>query len=95
MESPRNTKEVQKLLERVAALNWFISRSMDKYLPFFHLLRKAFEWTEDCKEAFQKLKDHLASLPYCEELSPMIPYSYVVVSNSTVSLVLIKEKGRK
>ena len=33
---------------KVAALNKFISRTMDKCLPFFKMLKKAFEWTDEC-----------------------------------------------
>ena len=48
MKSPQNIKEVQSLTGRVAALNRFISKAIDKCLPFFRILRKAFEWTDDC-----------------------------------------------
>ena len=37
---PRNPKEVQKLTGMIAALNRFISRSTNKYKPFFQLLHK-------------------------------------------------------
>ena len=57
MEPPKNIKEVQSLTERVAALNRFISKATDKCLPFFKVLRKAFEWTDECRKAFQDLKD--------------------------------------
>ena len=43
MEPPRNIKEVQYLIERVTTLNRFISKATDKCLPFFKVLRKAFE----------------------------------------------------
>ena len=46
MASPKNIKEVQSLNGRVAVLNCFVSRAMDKCLPFFKVLRKAFEWTD-------------------------------------------------
>ena len=48
MEPPRNIKEVQSLTGRVAALNRFISKAIDKCLPFFKVLKKAFEWTNEC-----------------------------------------------
>ena len=48
MEPPRNIKEVQSLIERVAALNRFISKATDKCLPFFKVLREAFEWMDEC-----------------------------------------------
>ena len=43
MEPPRNIKEVQSLTERVATLNRFVSKATDKCLPFFKVLKKAFE----------------------------------------------------
>jgi hypothetical protein len=61
MESPQNTKQLQRLTGRIAALNRFISRSTDKCLPFFKILKKAFVWGEECEEAFQQLKNYLVS----------------------------------
>ena len=55
MRSPRTTKEVQSLTGRVAALNRFVSKAMDKCLPFFKTLKKAFVWTGECEAAFQEL----------------------------------------
>ena len=40
LQPPRNPKEVQKLTEMMAALNRFISRSVDRCRPFFLLLHK-------------------------------------------------------
>ena len=37
-----NTKEVQRLAERIAALSRFVSRASDKCQPFFQILKKAF-----------------------------------------------------
>ena len=48
MTPPKNIKEVQSLNSRVAALNRFVSWVMDKCLPFFKTLKKAFEWTDEC-----------------------------------------------
>lgn len=48
MAPPKNTKEVQSLNNRVAALNKFVSRATDKCLSFFKVLKKAFEWTDKC-----------------------------------------------
>ena len=49
MTPPTNIKEVQNLNGKVAALNRFVSRAIDKYLPFFHMLQKSFEWTIECQ----------------------------------------------
>uniref|UniRef100_A0A2N9FG73 RNase H type-1 domain-containing protein n=1 Tax=Fagus sylvatica TaxID=28930 RepID=A0A2N9FG73_FAGSY len=56
MSPPKTVKEVQSLTGKAAALNRFVSRSTDKYLPFFKTLKKAFQWTEECQQAFEELK---------------------------------------
>ena len=94
MEPPRNIKEVQPLTGRVAALNRFVSKATDKCLPFFKVLKKAFEWMDECQKAFQDLKAYLATAPL---LSPSVLgeelYLYLVVSLHAVSSALIREEG--
>ena len=95
METPRNIKEVQSLTRRVAALNRFVSKTTDKCLPFFKVLKKAFEWTDECQKAFQDLKIYLTTAPLlspsvlCEEL-----YLYLAMSPHAVSSALVREEGR-
>ena len=95
MEPPNNIKEVQSLRGRVATLNRFVSKATDKCLPFFKILRKAFEWTDQYQKAFQDLKVYLTTAPL---LSPSIPgdelYLYLAVSPHAVSSTLIKEEGK-
>ena len=94
MEPPRNIKEVQPFTGRVAALNRFVSKATDKCLPFFKVLKKAFEWMNECQKAFQDLKACLAIAPL---LSPSVLgeelYLYLVVSLHAVSSALIREEG--
>jgi len=45
---PKTVKEVQSLNDKIAALNRFVSRTTDKCLPFFHVLKRSFEWTDEC-----------------------------------------------
>ena len=52
MKPPQNIKEVQSLTRRVAALNRLVSKATDKCLPLFKVLKKAFEWTNECQRAF-------------------------------------------
>ena len=54
LKPPRNAKEVQKFTGIIAALNRFISRSVDRCRPFYLLINKwkGFEWSEDCTAAF-------------------------------------------
>ena len=63
MTSPRTVKEVHKLIGRIVALNRFISKAMDKCLPFFKTLKQAFIWTKEGEEAFQELKCYLSNPP--------------------------------
>ena len=63
MKPPKNRKEVQSLNGKVAALNRFVSRATDKCLPFFRTLKKSFEWTDECQQAFEELKAYLSAPP--------------------------------
>jgi len=87
MAPPRNTKEVQSLNGKVAALNRFVSRATDKCLPIFHTLKNSFEWMDECHQAFKDLKAYLSSPPL---LCPSKPGDelllYLVVSPAFVSV---------
>ena len=95
MKPPQNIKEVQSLTERVAALNRFVSKATDKCLPFFKVLKKAFEWTDECQKAFQHLKMYLIATPL---LSPSVMgeelFLYLAVTPHVVSSALIREEGK-
>ena len=93
MRTPRNPKEVQKLTGMAAALNRFISRSADRCRPFFLLINKwkNFEWTKECAEAFQQLKDYLARPLVMSSPKPdEVLFAYIAVALYAVSLVLIR-----
>ena len=52
---------------------------------------KNFEWTKDCAEAFQQLKDYLARPPVMSSPKPdEVPLAYIAVVLYAVSLVLIQ-----
>ena len=84
---------MQKLTGMAAALNRFISRSVDRCRLFFLLINKwkNFEWTEKCAKAFQQLKDYLARLPIMSSPEPdEVLFAYLAVAPYAVSLVLIR-----
>ena len=49
IESSKTVKEMQSLTRQVAAFNRFVSKAIDKCLPYFKVLRKAFEWVDKCQ----------------------------------------------
>ena len=94
LEPPRTVKAVQSLNGKVVALNRFVSKATDKCLPFFRVLRKSFEWTDEYQKAFEDLKKYLSSPPL---LSPSMPgeelYLYIAVSQAAVSVALVRDDG--
>ena len=94
LEPPRTVKAVQSLNGKVAALNRFISKATDRCLPFFYILKKSFEWTDECPKAFEDLKKYLSSPPL---FSPSMPgeelYLYIAVSQAAVSAALVRDEG--
>ena len=90
MTSPKTVKEVQKLTGRIAALNRFVSKAIDKCLPFFKTLKQAFAWINECETAYLSNPPLLSPSKQGESL-----YLYLVVSKTTVSAALIREEDRK
>ena len=93
MKPPQNTKEIQSLTGRVAALNRFISKATDKCLPFFKVLKKAFEWTDECQKAFENLNVYL-TMAFLLSLFVLRKELYLnlVVTPHAVSSALIREE---
>ena len=91
----RSIKEVQSLTGQVAALNRFVSKTTDKCLSFFKVLKKAFESTNECQKAFHDLKTYLTTTLL---LSPSMLgeelYLYLAVTPHTVSSVLVREEDK-
>ena len=95
LEPPKTVKAVQRLNGKVAALNRFVSKATDKCLLFFRVLKKSFEWMDECQKAFEDLKKYLSSPPL---LSPSVPreelYLHIAVSQAAVSAALVRDDGR-
>ena len=64
-------------------------------MPFFKVLKKAFQWTDECEETLTKLKEYLTKPPL---LSPLVMgeklYLYLAVSNTAVISTLIREEQK-
>jgi hypothetical protein len=88
-------KGAQRLAGRLASLNKFISRSPERNLPFFEILKsaKVFQWGPAQQKAFEELKQYLIDLTTLTPPSTGTPLLlYVAASHSTVSATLVQEK---
>jgi ribonuclease HI len=95
MEPPSTKKGAQQLAGRLASLNRFISRSVERNLPFFEILKSAevFQWGPAQQKAFEELKQYLIDLTTLTPPSPGAPLLlYVAASHSAVSAALVQEK---
>ena len=97
MRSPSRTKEVQSLTGRVAALSRFISRAIDKCLPFFDSLKskKRFLWDDKCKQVFRLLKEYLSKPPLLSKPVEGEPlYLYLAVTEYAISRAPVREEEK-
>ncbi|KAK0596932.1 hypothetical protein LWI29_020323 [Acer saccharum] len=94
LESPSTLQQAQGLTGRIAALNRFISRSINKCLPFFKIIKQGrnMKWDQEGKQAFQALKEYLASPPLLVKPLPGEELQlYLAVSLTATSGALVKE----
>ena len=93
MTSPRNVKEVQKLIGRVKAVDRFVSRATDKCLPFIKTLKQAFQWTEECETAFQTFKEYSSKPPFLSlSVEGKDRFLYLAISQTAISTALIHKE---
>nr|KYP54579.1 Retrovirus-related Pol polyprotein from transposon 17.6 [Cajanus cajan] len=94
MRSPQNLKEVQRLVGRLTSLSRFLPCLAETAKPIIRLLKKVkFEWSADCEEAFQTLKQRLGSRPILSKPDPQANIIvYLCVSDEAISAVLVQEK---
>ena len=80
---------------RLASLNRFVSKLVERSLPFFEVLKGTdpFQWGPKQQEAFEELKNYLIHLT---TLSPPAKYAhlllYVAAAPVAVSIVLVQER---
>jgi hypothetical protein len=88
MMPPQSARDVQRLTGRLAALNRFISKSVDRSLPFLKTIRgvQDFAWGPERAAAFASLKQHLSELATLTSPNPSLPLLlYVAASPHEVS----------
>jgi hypothetical protein len=91
-DPPSTKKGAQRLTGRLASLNRFMSRSTERNLPFFEVLKSAevFQCGSAQQKAFEELKQYLIDLTTLTPPAPRAPLLlYVAASHSTVSAALV------
>ena len=92
IQAPRTVKDVRRLTGCVAALSRFISKSAERALPFFKILKKAgpMKWTPEAYAALQELKAYLSSVPTLVAPKPQEQLLlYLAAINQVVSVALV------
>src|SRR3954469_23385899 len=95
IEAPTRVKDVRRLAGCVAALSRFISKSAERALPFFKVLKKAgpVKWTPEAEAALQDLKKYLSSAPILVTPKPQEKLLlYLAATNQVVSAALVAER---
>ncbi|GJQ93772.1 reverse transcriptase domain-containing protein [Tanacetum coccineum] len=101
LQPPKTVSEIQSFGKKLAALNKFLSKSVEKALPFMKTLKsctsgKIVQWKTKANEAFRRMKECLESLP-----TMVIPTKgetltvYLAASKRNVSAILMVERGKK
>nr|GEY19586.1 reverse transcriptase domain-containing protein [Tanacetum cinerariifolium] len=101
LPSPRCLKDVQKLNENLTSLNRFLSKSVEKYFPFFKTLKRCtkksdFQMTVEAEMAFKQMKQWIAELPMLtapKENEDLI--MYLAAAKEAISAVLMIERDGK
>ncbi|GBN83835.1 Retrovirus-related Pol polyprotein from transposon 17.6 [Araneus ventricosus] len=72
LQTPTNVKELQRFLGSVNVYNKFIPQYAKLRYPLHQLLKKdvKFNWTNECQDAFDKLKETLTTKPVLNLYNP-------------------------
>src|SRR4051812_12154049 len=105
MEEPRTLHDIQKLNGKLAALSRFLAKGAEKSLSFLKLLKgvsstkkvtkaRPIIWDEECKKAYEELKEYLISPPLLTRPRPgETLIIYMAVTPEAGSSVLIREEA--
>ena len=95
IQVPITVKDVRRLMGCIATLSRFISKSAERALPFFKILKKAgpMEWTTEAEASLQHLKKYLSSMPILVVPKPQEPLLlYLAATNQVVSVALVAQR---
>ena len=97
MPAPKTEKQVRGFLGRLNYISRFISHMTATCGPIFKLLRnnQGIVWTEDCQEAFDKIKEYLLEPPILVppvEGRPLIMYLTVLEDSMEIGRASCRER---
>jgi hypothetical protein len=97
MKAPTCIKDVKKLTGCMVALNRFISKLVERGLPFFKLLKhqEKFVWTTEADQALAQLKDFLSKPPVLTVLAKASNYCSTSLRLLTWLVLPLSSSGRK
>ncbi|XP_071695609.1 uncharacterized protein [Rutidosis leptorrhynchoides] len=99
-ESLKSRKEVQSLTGKLAALTRFLSKAVERSLPFFQTLKNSlkksdFKWIEEDEKAFLEMKALLKELPtLTATVARETLMMYLATSKEAKSSVLVVDRGQ-
>lgn len=85
--TPQNRKQIRQFLGKINFYGKYIPNVSIVLDPLHKLLRKdqKFNWTEQCEDAFQKIKDYLCSKPILAIYDPQAP-TFIYTDASAVGI---------
>ena len=93
MKHPTSKKDAQCLSSQIASLSQFVSKLAQRCLLFFKTLCQPsnFEWTKECRQAFEELKSYMQSPPLLSKpLEGKILYMHLSALDEAISSVLVQ-----
>ncbi|GKD81481.1 reverse transcriptase domain-containing protein [Tanacetum coccineum] len=99
LTSPKTLKEIQSLNGKLASLSRFLSKGIDKSLPFIKVLKsckKTVQWTTDAEKAFQKMKEFIEIPPtLTAPIKGEALVMYLAASMESISTILLDEREER
>jgi hypothetical protein len=95
LQRPRSRGEIQKLEGMMTSLSRFISKSGERGIPFYKLLRKmaGFQWDNQAMAVFNELNQYLKSLPtLIPPKEDDVLLLYIVTTDTVISTVIAVER---
>ncbi|UYV62972.1 hypothetical protein LAZ67_2002685 [Cordylochernes scorpioides] len=95
LNSPRNKKDLQRVLGSINIYSKFIPNYAKLRLPLNNLLKKdvKWKWDEECETAFSKLKRMITSKPILAIYNPKYPiHLYTDASQEQIGSILKQEQ---